>query len=201
MIKDWSKQREEVKANLLPYAQKLYECISEGHSDYVKYDSERGHIHSETTKANLINNYIMHRVKRMPVEDSTIRMLSHKKMDLLIISDTIAIRFKRLDEQFKSKNVKTKNVKNFRSHKLDIEGSSLFPLDAGYRLNTFRTDIEEIYFVCPEGDSNRWRLSAADLSVSKYQPEIFARCEEDIIPIVSVKPHLKKDDRKAAVNQ
>lgn len=191
---DFLSQREQVKTDLLPYAQRLYECISYGYSDYIEYDSPRGHIHNETVKANLIRSYIIHRVKQLLVEDSSIRLVENNKMLLLIIADRIAVRFKRLDEHLKSKNVKTKNVIDFRLHKLEVEGTELISLDAGYRLNNLRSEIEEIYFVCPDGDKNRWKLSATDLSVQKQVIELFEPVEEEIIPIISVKAHLKKDD-------
>ncbi|MDF2437775.1 MAG: hypothetical protein K0Q95_2151 [Bacteroidota bacterium] len=185
--------QEEAKTLLLPYAQKFYEAIVEGFNDYITNDSAQAHIHDRTTKANLIRSYILARVKKIVADDPSLRMQTRKKMLVVVIGDRLKIRFKKLDENFKSTNIKTKQVTAFRNHSLVLDdGTSALYLDAGWRLNEYFTEITDVSFVCPNGDRNKWKITAEDLEINKPQIEIFETEEDNILPVVTVKEGLRK---------
>lgn len=187
------------------YAQNLYEFWLESFDDTIeKLGSER-HIHSQTVFAVLTSSYMVDKVKRFVTRDfeanNTISFVTNKRMNILIIKNKLAIRFKKLNKKYLTSNIKTNQVADFKNHKLDFleEDASILSLDFGYRLDELQTKVDEIFFVCPRGLLEYdWKLSTYELNIGRPQSELFEIEEENIIPVISVKPHLKKQNEQIA---
>ena len=190
--------KEEAKEILKPFAQLFYDAIIDGFSDYKTYDLERGVIHDKTVKSNLVRSYVLHRVKQLVANNPSLRLIEQKRMFAVLVSDKVVIRFKKLNDIFRSSNIPTKQIKEFRSRILSFQGVTALPIDAGWRVNDFYTEIEDVHFVCPNGVGNLWRFPLEDLAVQKNQTVMFPKIEEEIIQVVTVKPEIAHVNRNTA---
>ncbi len=190
--------KDEAKEVLKPYAQLFYDAITGGFSDYKTHDSERAIIHDKTVKSNLVRSYVLYRVKHLVANNPSLRLIEQKRMFAVLVSDKIIVRFKKLNEIFRSSNIPTKQIKDFRSRVITFQGVRALPIDAGWRVNDFYSEIEDVHFVCPNGVGNLWRFPLEDLAVQKIQTVIFPRKDEEIIPIVTVKSEIAHVNRKTA---
>lgn len=198
MIEQYSLSKEDAKQVLLPYGQLFYDAIVNGFEDYKINDLKNAHIHNNTTKSNLIRSYVIHRVKMLVIENPKLKLIEQKRMILVLVEDKVVVRFKKLSNDFRSQNIQTNQVTQFRKRTLNFQGVTALPIDAGWRLDEFYNSIEDISFVCPNGKNNLWRIPLEDLSATNVQPMVIPVEKEEIIEIVRVKPHLINANRKAA---
>lgn len=198
MISRLGLTKKEVKEILNPYSELIYNEIQNGFQDYIDNDLVNAHIHNNCTKSNLISSYIIYRIRKLVFEKPELKLIEQQRMIILLVKDKVAIRFKKLDKDYKSLNIPTKQSRKFRNRSLNFKGTSAIPVDAGWRLNEFYTEIEDISFVCPDGKNNLWRIPLEDISVIKTQPAIFPIPKEDVIEVVTVKPNFVNANRKTA---
>lgn len=198
MSKIYSLTREEAKELLKPYAQLFYDAILGGFDDYRVNDSQRGHIHDNSVKSNLVRSYVLARIRQVIAQHPELKFKEQKRMFAVIISDKVIIRFKKLNNLFRSQNIKTKQVTAFRNRNLTFQGVKALPIDAGWRVDDFYSEIEDVHFVCPDGKGNLWRIPLHDLSIQKKQVTIFPVEEQEVITVVTVKPEVADANRKAA---
>lgn len=198
MDNTYNLSKDEAKEVLKPFAQLFYDAIIGGFSDYKHNDSERAVIHDNTVKSNLVRSYVLNRVKQLVVNNPSLKLIEQKRMFAILVSDKVIVRFKKLNDIFRSSNIPTKQIKEFRSRVLTFQGVSALPIDAGWRVNDFYSEIEDVHFVCPNGIGNLWRFPLEDLAVQKIQTVIFPKKEEEIIQVVTVKPEIAHVNRKTA---
>lgn len=201
--------KEEAKAILLKpasnnksYAQVLYELWLDSFDEANEKIGHERHIHNRTVFANLIASYMVNKVKRFVVQESeysnSVSFIVHRKMTILVIENKLAIRFKKLNKKYLASNIVTNQVEDFSRHKIDFldDDSPMLSLNSGYNVDALGSSIDEIYFVCPDGLVDvMWKLATYDLAIAK--PHTIFEVEEDILPVVSIKPNLKKRNEKA----
>lgn len=79
---------------------------------------------------------------------------------IFLVKDQFAIRFKKLDGNLSSSNVRTRQNTLFRRQEALDGLPPLYNLEAGYVLNHLETDIVSTHLVCPSGlYSHAWQLS------------------------------------------
>ena len=198
MRKVYSLSKEEAKELLKPYAQLFYNAIAGGFDDYKNNDSERGHIHDNCVKSNLVRSYVLNRIKQIVAQHQELKFREQNRMFVIIIADKVIIRFKKLNNLFHSDNIPTKQVKAFRNRSLTFQGVKALSIDAGWRVDDFYSEIEDVHFVCPDGKGNLWRIPLEDLSIQKRQIAAFPLEEQEIIQVVTVKPEVADANRKTA---
>jgi hypothetical protein len=198
MDNTFSLTKDEAKEVLKTVAQSLHDAIIGGFSDYKIYDSERAVIHDKTVKSNLVRSYVLNRVKQLVANNPSLKLIEQKRMFAILVSDKIVIRFKKLNNIFRSSNIPTKQANEFRSRILTFKGVRALPIDAGWRVNEFYSEIEDVHFVCPNGIGNLWRFPLEDLAVQKIQTVMFPKNEEEIIQVVTVKTEIAHVNRKTA---
>jgi hypothetical protein len=197
MSKIYSISKEDGKKLLEPYGQLFYDEIIGGFNDYKKYDLKRARIHDRTTKSNLVRSYVLERIKKLVAKTPTLKLLVQKRMVAILVEDKIIVRFKKLNRKFCSTNVLTEQVKLFRNRELLFQGIEALHVDAGWRVNKFYSEIDDVHFVCPNGKENLWRLPLLNLADKKIK-SIFQVEETEVINIVTIKPGIANDDRKSA---
>lgn len=190
--------KEQAKDLLKPYAQLFYDAIIGGFDDYKLNDSSRGHIHNNCVKSNLVRSYVLARIKQTVAQYSELKFMEQKRMFAVIVEDKVILRFKKLNNRFRSENIKTKQVAAFRNRNLTFQGLRALPVDAGWKVDDFYSEIHDVHFVCPDGKGNLWRIPLYDLSIQKKQIAMFPVEEQDIITVVTVKPEVANANRKIA---
>ena len=194
----YSLTKEEAKELLQPYAQLFYNDITGGFGDYKINDSERGHIHDKCVKSNLVRSYVLNRIRQIIVQHPELKFKEQNRMFAIIISDKVIVRFKKLNSIFRSENIPTKQARAFRNRDITFLGVKALPIDAGWRLDDFYSEIEDVHFVCPDGKGNLWRIPLENLSIQKKQTTAFPLEEQEMIQVVTVKTEVADANRKAA---
>jgi hypothetical protein len=198
MKMNYSIEKEEAKELLKPYAQKFYDAVQGGFDDYKQNDLGQAHIHNKTTKANLVRSYVLHRIKQIVAQHPDLKLREQKRMFAVLIADKVIVRFKKLNDAYRSANIKTKQSQAFRNRSLVFQGLDALPVDAGWRVDQFYGEIEDVHFVCPNGAGNLWRIPLEDLAIQKKQSVVFPMQEEDVLAVVTVKPEFADANRKTA---
>ena len=193
----YSLTKEEAKELLEPYAQLFYNAITGGFEDYKINDSERGHIHDKCVKSNLVRSYVLNRIRQIIAQHPELKFKEQNRMFAIIIADKVIVRFKKLNTLFRSENIPTKQARAFRNRDITFLGVKALPIDAGWRLDDFYSEIEDVHFVCPDGKGNLWRIPLENLSIQKKQTTAFPLEEQEIIQVVTVKTEVADANRKA----
>jgi hypothetical protein len=146
----------------------LYQCIRQAWEKYVNgYPAALKAEHSPRSRASLVHDHIVMAARRML--ESRMGVCCHEINKLFIVSfnSGIAIRFKKLDDSFRSSNIRTQQSLDFMGQQHLPEIEAAVNLQAGYRLNALETDLEGIYLTCPSGeDTNAWVL---ELPAEQYE--------------------------------
>lgn len=195
--------KEEVIKLVKPYAEKIYDKIFLGFSDYLFHDSDVGHIHDKTTKSNVIRSRIINRIKELILEMPKWRWVVKNRMICIVIEGKIWLRFKKLNNNFRTRNVSTDQVDDFRDQK-KLEktiASKYINVDIGWLLNEFYNEIKDIYIVAPDGDKNMWRVrfKPQGIQTGTVIP-MFRDTKEDQknqILIAKIKPEYRKNKNKS----
>lgn len=190
--------KEDAKDVLKPYAQLFYDAIINGFADYKEHDAEMSHIHDNCTKSNLVRSYVLNKIKQLVVNNPGLKLKEQKRMIAILVEDKVVVRFKKLNNLFRSTNIPTRQTNEFRSRNLSFQGVRALPIDAGWRVDDFYSEILDVNFVCPDGIGNLWRIPLEDLAVQKRQTAMFPVQEEEIIQVVTVKPEIAHVNRKTA---
>jgi len=169
--------REEAETLLLPYKQAISRCIIEGYADYQQFDGSRAIMHSKTTRASIIADYIFYRIKKELRDSQEISFIKKNRMNAIIVRNRLLIRFKKLDKNKRSGNIPTKQVSSFREQTLEIEelkNISITCVDAGYVLDNLGLSISSTHLVCPKGKLNDWIMTLDENVTIKNQTSIFS---------------------------
>lgn len=181
----------------ISYAQLFYDILANSIDKYnIKYSSDR-QLHSKTTKANIIHDYIKSGIISLALEDNNVRIHKQKGMFTLILKNKVIFRFKKLNSDKKSCNVTTKQVESYRNQDLAIKGTeqTIVRLDAGYLLDDFGRNLKGVYFVKADTKTSiGWRISAElELSVNDQIP-LFKFEETNFEDVLTIKPHLRTNE-------
>lgn len=153
---------EEANQILAPHYPKIAKSILEGFEDFQKTSiciSERiGFFQSKTrTKACLIHDLISNRIKLNFLGEDKIEVGEWNGIFGLKISENILIRFKKLNEDYSSSSLPTKQSRAYLKQ-LPIEGFPDEPtfLFAGYIPDKSWTGVKGLYITCWNGNENVW---------------------------------------------
>jgi hypothetical protein len=151
--------KDEVIKLVSPYLGQIAECIQSGHDCYFKGTPKSELVdHSPTTKANLIYDKIVRKIKDTFGQTPGINLVYQKRMFVMIIANKVLIKFKKFKQGLRVGNVITKQFLKFQSQQ-QIE---MFPrgvnLYAGYLPDPFGRKIDKIWLACPSYNGNHWAL-------------------------------------------
>ncbi|MGH7871081.1 MAG: hypothetical protein ACREQO_02555 [Candidatus Binatia bacterium] len=106
---------------------------------------------SKGARAHAIHDLSVKNAAREVESVTGIRVTEHDGLFLFTIREKVTVRFKKLDERFRSSNIETQQVFDFQ-HQYNLpEIPKTMHLEVGYRLNYLETEIEGIYLVWPNG--------------------------------------------------
>lgn len=192
--------------NGFSYAQNLYNIIHTGFQDYLDENQEKFYKLNPIARAGILSSLVQHYAKQFALNDSNASWHVRRRMGVLVLFNKIIIRFKKLPtksrhrNRFKSSNIATQQVKDFRNQQLPFgeAGMDCVRLDGAFVLDSMGRAIDETILVCPAGDFTNWVLYPSDVTVDKSQPLIFNQDEEELLPVLAIKPHLirKANDKQ-----
>lgn len=153
---------EEAESILNVHFEVIAKCISDGFEDYQGFINEwnrnKKPINFEKrTIANLVHDFIKDRVKQQYFQIENVETKEFNKIFGLHIDKKFLIRFKKINADYTTSNVKTKQTRNFEKQ-VEIEGlpkQATF-LYAGYIPNPTWTSIKDIFIMCKKGGNVIW---------------------------------------------
>lgn len=154
-----------------------------------------------TTRANMLYDRLAQLVQNSLDGHPRVEVAHRGRMLRLIIDDVIQVRFKKLDENLRAKNVRTPSQLSdyFQLRLPGTEEAELTKLVFGYRLNATETAIDGRFVTCPKNwDENHWVL-ALDEEASSAMPLFSPAIEEDDDVEIVVKAK-RADKRKGSTS-
>jgi hypothetical protein len=141
---------------------------------------ERRVAFTSTTRANMLYDQLA-RIVQQSLDGHPRVTISHRgRMLRLIVDNIIQVRFKKLDDNHRAKNVRTlsQHSEYFQHCLPGLEEAELTKLVFGYQLNPTGTAIEGRFVTCPKNwEENHWVLPL-DEEASSAMP-LFAPAIED----------------------
>lgn len=140
-------------------------------------------------RANCVHAYMVHyAAEYVAVAPGTIRCFKLNQMCGIVIDNKYAIRFKKLDEDSKSRNQPSRQVKEFQSQieLVGIDASHHF--DVGYVLNLSETDILDVRLVHPAGEGIAWAKSLAPAFQDESVVDLFEVTESAEVVPAAIEP-------------
>ena len=113
-------------------------------------------------RANCVHAYMVHyAAEYVAVAVGRLRCFERNQMCGVVIDNKYAIRFKKLDEESRSRNQPSRQVDEFRCQ-VELDGiDASHHLELGYVLNRPGTKLLDVRLVHPAGDGVAWAKSIA----------------------------------------
>jgi len=144
------------------------------------------------TRASLVHDYMLKRASALEAGHSAIRYFQRQSMHGLVIDGKYAIRFKKLDEDSKSKNQPTQQVAEYRAQ-IELEGiDAAHHLEIGYVLNNFGTEVADVRLACPAGAGVAWASSLFKNETQTVVADLFQPVEE--VEQADIRPRRQAED-------
>ena len=116
------------------------------------------------TRASFVHNLMVDHATRL-LPDAHLHDLA--KLKLFSIKN-YAVRFKKLDEELKTRNQQSAQVKKFKGQQ-QLEGmATTHNLEVGYCLDPFEQSIQSCHLVCPNGNKVFWDIELFEEEIQKY---------------------------------
>lgn len=185
-----------------PHFGPLFDAINGSWTEYMEeYSAKQRAKHCTTTRAGIVHDIMVYNATKYFVGVTGSRVLDLSGLKLFTLEEEdkqIALRLKKFDEQLRSRNQQTSQVKAFRSQRqIDFIGVA-YHLEAGYVLDRDQTRIEQISVVCPNGLENFWDVQlTANIAITKVRDIFDAEEVDETVNIVRPKPTADREQKPA----
>ncbi|WP_162247148.1 hypothetical protein [Rhizobacter sp. Root404] len=157
----------------------ISQLIVDAWRDYQQYPFTIQTAHTPRTRASAVHDHMVLRAREAFASMPHAKCIDHSGLFIVLLYDRIALRFKKLDDEFRSSNIPTQQSLDFVRQESELPGiKTMMNLQAGYRLNRLQTDLEGVYVACPRGAENLWIKElpivkmASSASVISFPPSI-----------------------------
>lgn len=138
----------------------IFKCINDAWEKYMQaYPANLRIAHSARSRASLIHDHIVEMARKYLEPRIGVACHEINKLFLVSFDSGIVIRFKKLDDSYRSSNIRTQQSLGFMEQsQLPLpEIDTAINLQAGYRLNALETQLQGIYLTHPTGEqANAW---------------------------------------------
>jgi hypothetical protein len=146
----------QARSILSQYSPVFYNSIASSWNEYMQEIGDWGPDMTDRSRASIVHDLTIRSAIQQFDGVPGVRVVVQNGLYLFIFDDSIAVRFKKLDEDKRSRNIPTQVTLDFRGQQ-EIPGiSSTLHLEAGYVLNKLQTEIDGVYIVCPSRDRASW---------------------------------------------
>ncbi len=151
---------------LRPYLETIRRVIVGAWADYeIQYKDVR-HIHSITCRANIIHSHMVDRARKEFEGVEGVHVMEIDGLFLLSIQNRLVVRFKKLDNEMKSRNFPTDRQLDYLAQ-YDCPGiPAATRLEAGYQENFLQTGIRSVLITCPRGRKVDWYIELQEPPVT-----------------------------------
>ena len=177
--------KDEADVLLGPHKFGLRQAVLDAWADYrnnKNYSDGVRAIHDSTTRANCVHAHIKTRVSEYAARHHDLEPVISVRMFALIVKhdsgDVIGIRFKKVDNELRTANVSTDQVRAFKRQEEIPEIGAKHHLEFGYRLDETEQNILGIFLLCPSGEhSNAWVDEVHEATTVPVVSDFFVKLE------------------------
>lgn len=154
--------KEEAQSILEPYVDRIRHAVITAVNSYFQgpdYANTRFY-HSPRTAASICHDHIVSEIKKAFEGVPGAYFTKRKGLFMLIIKDTVVLRFKKFNKNLLSNGIPTKQAIAFNlQDSIQLEFDNMPPdglLHVGYVVNNLGTGIEGVYITYRYGNTNIW---------------------------------------------
>jgi len=150
----------------------IFKCVRSAWGTYMSYPVSLRQAHTSRSRASLVHDHFVDFARQMFEPRVGVHCHEINKLFIISFNSGIAIRFKKLDECYRSSNIATQQSMDFLAQQNLPGVEAAVNLQAGYQLNTLETDLKGVYLTQPESNANAWviELSAAEYGIDTIHP-------------------------------
>lgn len=169
-----ARDRDAVLGTLRPYLLMIEASIRNGWSDYSSQYADVAHLHSARTRASLVHDHVIDRIRRATDEAGLLRLARHRGLYLLVVEGLLVVRFKKLDRRLRASRAWTAQGM-YKQEWMFADLPPVVKLQAGYQLDSTNSDLARVMLTCPDGNWVHWSVELEELSVTDLpSPEALA---------------------------
>lgn len=170
-------ERDTAEAALAGHLKPVHEIVTGAWGDYMaKYSLELRAAHTPTTRANIVHDHMVERAARYAQVCIGVRINESQRAIAMVIETDVgvfAIKLKKLDDDLRSQNLRTKQVEDFRMQEPLIGFEETHNLEAGYTVNEMAQALSGVFIVCPNGHGNYWEIALSDAGIQPIVEDLF----------------------------
>lgn len=171
---------DETDAALTPYFDDIWGVIHGAWNDWnTLIPAEAKAAATLRSKASFIHDFMASRWRKLEQTLDGVRTESIKMMFVVTIRPpgfrgAICIRLKKMDEEGRSSNQQTQQVRDYRNQIKISELEADFHLEVGYVPDGLGLKAQAVYLVCPAGDGIYWKAEVTPQGSVQHLGNIFA---------------------------
>ena len=160
--------KEEAEPLLRSYQSVFREIVSTAWKEYISIFSEDIRCDTDPrTRASFVFDRMVKHARRLFDGKKGVRIDNQGDIFLVVLYEKLAIRFKKLNKDKRSRNYPTQQTIDFYEQLgLPNMPTKATRLVVGYQLNNLETEIEAILIVCPNGSGNAWYIELGSASMA-----------------------------------
>jgi hypothetical protein len=194
--------KEDAHAHLEPYFGLIRQPIDLAWADWKSHYSATKHVLTPTAQANVVWSHMWDHVRGTFSNVPHTTVIEEGGIHAVAIdcgTVTFLLRYKKLDIDRMSKNVRTHQSRAFRAQ-MEIEGlPKSVHIEAGYILNATGTSFESVELVCPKPNGINWCMALPETgALTSPLPLFTGTSVETTRSTVSVKSRRDDAEQKEA---
>lgn len=154
-----------------PYTGLFVTCIGAAWRKWKDVDAFSRHVLDARARANVMYRFICEEVELHFAHVRGVNVMTVEGMLVLNVGGEAAIRFKKIGDDYRSSNIKTRHQELYS---LQVELPNLPPMAArltvGYQLEELQTEIKDIQVTHPKGDDLLWHYTLLEPAQSDTLP-------------------------------
>ena len=134
----------------------FYGVVDGAWQDYVSYPIEKRIVHSPRSRASVVHDHMVDRAAKYAARESGVQIVEKSGLYLFVFGGQIAVRFKKFDEELRTRNQPSGQVEQFKNQ-MQLPGvKAAHNLESGYILSSDGQSIAAVHLVCPSGTGVYW---------------------------------------------
>lgn len=183
---------------LEPHFNSIWRIVTGAWGDYNEHYKEMKHKYTPTCRANIIHSHMVDNAKKEFEGVKGVKPMVIDGLFILSIENKLVVRFKKLDDDMKSRNYPTNRQIDYLAQ-MDIPGIPLATrLEAGYQLNELQTGYKSVLITCPQGSKIAWYLEVQEPPATNIHELPMRPVDPDKPSRIAVKEGERKEAKKNA---
>jgi hypothetical protein len=160
---------------LEPHLPAFYNCIDGAWKDYISYPIEKRIVHTPRSRASLVHDHMVDRATKYAAREGGAQIVERSGLYLFVFGGQIAVRFKKFDEELKTRNQPSNQVQQFKNQ-MQLPGvQASYNLESGYILSADSQSLAAVHLVCPSGTGVYWDILLTEQTQTGIVQDLFTK--------------------------